>query len=127
MPNNLTDEISAWAVPDVPGMWIQVLRYDGNLAARPEDERYFVPGYVECILHYKDRIVFGIFIAQLAGERIRPTSDTHHFLLLAQNETLEDIGVLLIGRMLQFCAQYRNLETDERRMCGITLSTTWEG
>lgn len=121
-------EVIAWAIPEIPGMWLQVLGYDDNLAASPEQEECFASGYVECLVHYQNKVVSGIFIAQRASkERIQPTSDTHHFLLLAHNETLEDIGVILIGRMLQFWAQYRNLDTDAHHVCGVTLSTTWEG
>lgn len=121
-------ETTAWAVSDVPGMWLQVLGYDGNLAAAPEHERFFASGYLECIVHYKDRIIYGIFMAKFASEEtVTTASDTHRFFLLAHTELLKEVGVSLTGRMLQFWGRYQNLETGQRHVRFLTLTNTWEG
>lgn len=121
-------EISAWAIKDVPGMVLQIFSHDDNLAADQKHERFFSPGFLECVLHYKDRIRFGIFVAQFASEEtVTPSSDTHRFFLFAHDETVEAVNVVLTGRMLQFWARYRHLTTGVRSERYLTLTTTWEG
>jgi hypothetical protein len=128
MTETPVSEVTAWAIPEIPGMWLQILGYQGNLAAKPEHEPFFAPGYLECIVHYKERMIYAVFVARFAGEEtVTPTSDTHRFFLLAHNEQLEAISVSLTGRILHFWGKYTNLETNRQNIRFLTLTDCWEG